>query len=130
MGRPVPIRASVVEDATRAAADLERRLRPLADRRLGPGDVASLLAGVLAEIGRPSSSGDLARAALERAGGDWDRAAQAYLALAALYYAQDDLASGSRDPALRAPIEAMARALEFPPGYDSPRVRRLAGSPR
>jgi hypothetical protein len=55
------------------------------------------------------------------ASANWDGAAQMYLALAALYNALGDMDSGHRDPALRDSLKGMAKRLEFPRGFDSPR---------
>jgi hypothetical protein len=49
----------------------------------------------------------------------WDSATQAYLALAALYHALGK--PGEPDPALKASLQARARRLALPKGFDSPR---------
>ncbi|MFN4258774.1 MAG: multiheme c-type cytochrome [Gemmataceae bacterium] len=52
---------------------------------------------------------------------NWDAATQRYLALAALYHARTDRDRAQRDPKIRAELQALAKKLSFPPGWDSPR---------
>ena len=60
----------------------------------------------------------------------WDRNAQAYLALAALYAAQGDLDPSRRDPAMAQALDAMLARLQFRGDTNSPpqyRVESLDG---
>jgi hypothetical protein len=52
--------------------------------------------------------------------GNWDRATQRYLGLAALYHALGDLGPGLCDPTLRNYLERLADQLAFPVGQESP----------
>jgi hypothetical protein len=51
----------------------------------------------------------------------WDNAAQFYLTIVALHQARRDSEHEYKDPSLRATLEEMAKQLEFPERYDSPR---------
>jgi hypothetical protein len=50
----------------------------------------------------------------------WDGATQTYLALAALHQAMADLDPAGQNPGERDALQALAGALRFPPGSDSP----------
>jgi hypothetical protein len=95
MGRNNPDRSAVARQARAAAGKLDPWVHQLARARYDGADLRRLLR-------------DVARLA----DGDWDLAAQVYLALAALYHAQGDVAPGRRDPLLREPLEVMGRQLK------------------
>jgi hypothetical protein len=60
----------------------------------------------------------VAEKAREVAAHDWDGAAQVYLALAALYHAEGDIAPAQRNPQLREYLRTMREELEFYPDRD------------
>jgi hypothetical protein len=107
MIKPYPDPATVAAEARRAAGELDGLLRGFQGSRFDPPEIRGLMA---------SLSGEARRAKLL----NWDRAAQLYLALAALYHAQRDLAPDQADPRWRRTLGAMVEELRFPPLKDSP----------
>jgi hypothetical protein len=104
MEQPGPAKGEVVTKA-RAAADLLDRLLTWHAKPL---PVAALFRTVAAEDGK-------------EAGASWDRAAQYYLALAALHNAWADMKQIPPSAAVRPALRELAGLLAFPRGFDSPR---------
>jgi hypothetical protein len=121
MSKPLPPPADVARAAGAAARGLDDLLRRVARE---PIDAATIQAR--RDVLRSESQ--------THPPTSWDRAAQLYLALAALYHAQGDLDPSARDPKLRAELSAMAARLAFPPDFNSPRgegpARLLEAVPR
>lgn len=85
---------------------------------------------------RPTRIDELLRnrfGALEKDGtADWDRAAQDYLAAAALHNALKDLDPNFSDPAMQAKLRQRRKELEFPPRFNSPKLNsasKMGGTP-
>ncbi|HEX8202499.1 MAG TPA: multiheme c-type cytochrome [Isosphaeraceae bacterium] len=107
MEKPYPDPTRVAAGARRAARNLDGLLRDLQGPRLDPGR----LRGLMASLARAPEPADRST---------WDHAAQLYLALAALYHAQTDLAPYQVDPRWRSTLQAMVEELRYPPRRDSP----------
>jgi hypothetical protein len=107
MNTPYPDPATVASEARRAAGELDVLLRGFQGTRFDPPEIRSLMDSLAGE----------ARGAKAL---NWDRAAQLYLALAALYHAQRDLAPEQVDPRWRATLKKMVEELRFTPLRDSP----------
>jgi hypothetical protein len=105
MREPLPKQEEVARQARAAADLLQQRLGPLSRAKTYPAATLRQMMGAI------DSQQELA--------GNWDSAGQAYLALAALYNAETDLAPGRRSSAFRAGLKKMAQQLRFPAGFDS-----------
>jgi hypothetical protein len=110
LGRNFPRRDVVGPLASRASGQLADWLRqPLPPMK--PSEVGTLLNNRLTALADKSAD-------------DWDRAAQDYLAAAALHHALKDMDPRFDDPAARAALRNRLRELAFPPGSSSPTLRR------
>jgi hypothetical protein len=111
MGRRVPDRARVGRLANRASAQLGSWLQqPVLAPPPGPDQLRSLLLSQVSSLGKSADE-------------DWDRAAQNYLAAAALHHALKDVDPRFHDPALLAILCQRRKELEFPPDSRSPGKR-------
>ncbi|HEV3122652.1 MAG TPA: multiheme c-type cytochrome, partial [Isosphaeraceae bacterium] len=108
MSQPLPPPADVARAAGAAARGLDDLLRRVAHEPIDAATIQAHLAALWSESQTPPPT-------------SWDRAAQLYLARAALYHAQGDLDPSARDPQLRAELLAMAARLAFPADFNSPR---------
>lgn len=108
MARPLPDRGRVAREAGAAARALSGRLTAL-DR--APARDAAAVRQEFDALWKERA----------KLAGDWDGAAQSYLALAALYNALTDLDPGQRDPAVRDQLRDMAAKLRSAPGFAGPR---------
>jgi len=120
MGRPLPDRALVARLAGEAAQALAKPLTTL--DRAPAWNAASV-----------QKQFDVLWKGRQQCAGDWDCAAQYYLALAAQYNALTDLDPKRRDAAVLKELKEMAARLRFPPGLASPggtRPLALPGAPR
>jgi hypothetical protein len=109
MSQPLPPPAEVARAAGAAASELDNLLRRVAREPIDAAWIRARLDALQVE-GRlhPPTS--------------WDRGAQLFLALAALYHAQGDLDPNARDPRLRAELKAMATTrLAVPSKFNIPR---------
>jgi hypothetical protein len=100
--------AALQESADRDAA---------AGRQIDPGQVRAALDGLIGQALPGASAGPLAPT-------DWDRAAQHYLSVAALYSCLGQQGTRPRGPGLDDAVRAAAGPLRFPKGpgrWDSPR---------
>lgn len=109
MARRLPNRHETAELAGKASAQLEQWLREAA--KAPPVPPKRLKALMLEQFARMDT--------LPTA--DWDVATQNYLAAAALHLALTDATPKLGDPAWLAVLCQRRKALEFPPGSDSPR---------
>ncbi len=109
MQKPLPDRGEAAKQA-RAAADM---LRDAATAWTNP---AKRL-----DIGELRKWIDAVRTEQVGCTGTWDCDTQRFLALAALHNTLTDLGGGAMDPATRKELEATAKRLRFPHGFDSPR---------
>lgn len=107
MNKPYPDPAAVAAKARKAAGGLDSLLETLHVTSPDPRQ----LPGLMAALARPRQAPDRL---------DWDRGAQLYLGLAALYHAQSDQAPGQLDPRWRPALKDMVEELRFPPRQDSP----------
>jgi hypothetical protein len=103
MQKPSPSRKLVSEHAQTAIARLGRWQEQIAQSRF------------TAERGKELLR-SLAKDEPGLAQGSWDRAAQLYLALSALYHANGDLDPGRRDALLKEALTKLGKTLEFPRG--------------
>jgi len=108
MNKPRPRQAQVATLARTAAERLNFPVgRLMLTGTLEPAAIRRRLTGILEEETRGPE-------------GNWDRATQRYLGLAALFHALGDLAPGQCDPALRRYLDRLAGRLAYPIGQDSP----------
>jgi hypothetical protein len=109
MAKRLPDRRAVADLAGKATVQLEDWLRQAA--KTPPTATHRLQASLREEVGLMSVIPV----------GDWDRAVQNYLAAEALHHAVQDAEPKFEDLALRAALMQRRRALQFPPGSNSPR---------
>jgi hypothetical protein len=112
MVRPMPDTDRVVERVDEALDELDAWLIVLRSRPLDAGAVDRLM----------SASVDRFRSSSEPT---WDRGAQLYLAVAALYAARCDLNPSRRDPAMADALGMLLERLSFPGDSNSPREYRI-----
>ncbi len=108
MNKPLPDRTTVQTEARKLAQLLDQHLKALADAR--PASITALRRTFdrIAASRQPD---------LEET---WDGATQRYLALASLYQAMGDIDPAQQNARQREGLRALAKALRYPPGYDSP----------
>ncbi|WP_158633417.1 multiheme c-type cytochrome [Tautonia sociabilis] len=117
MTLPLPDPARVSSRVDEALATIDAWLAEWDDRPIDSETVERLIATAVEQL-------------RESADPTWDRNAQVYLAMAALYAAQGDLDPARRDPAMAQTLDAMLNRLRFQPGMNSPheyRVESLEG---
>jgi hypothetical protein len=105
MNKPLPQAKQVAEDARAAADLLQAWLKHHGRTRLDAGAMRRTL-GVLKD---------------EQAATDWDSGAQRYRAMTALHRTLGNVEPRPDDRKFDDVLHEMARRLQFPPGYDSPR---------
>jgi hypothetical protein len=106
MRKPLPDREAIMKQAHALAHNLESWALRAAKAKALDGTALHKQFGAIARE--------------EKLAETWDGAAQVYLALAALYHAQNDLGPRASGPGIRTQLKTMREKLEFPLKYDSP----------